>query len=183
MGYWYLRTGAGLNKTHESTIKYAMLDSFNCRKYLNGEKIGFSLYDEVYQLDYSEIENNYNSKDSPKRLYFLCPLLGESVRYLYYKGKSFICRNCGKHNYPIQQTVKGQKLYKKQITKALKQLKYDYKFAPFDLVYIRPHRPLYMHKLKYKKYMERLRHYQNLLDDDLRRQAKKIIGADYEKCL
>ena len=108
-----------------------------------------------------------DGKFGGKYAYFLCPICEKRVQFLYFEGKHFKCRECGKLNYPSQQVGKGltEAIFNLQqaairINPALES------YTPADLVGYIPHKPYGMHNSRFNK----------LLGDFIKAQR------EYERC-
>jgi len=95
-----------------------------------------------------------DGKFGGKYAYFLCPICEKRVQFLYFEGKHFKCRECGKLNYPSQQVGKGltEAIFNLQqaairINPALES------YSPADLLGYIPHKPHGMHQKKFDRLM------------------------------
>lgn len=89
-----------------------------------------------------------------KYAYFICPLCAKRVQYLYFEGKHFKCRECGKLNYPSQQIAKGLDEAIFNLQKAANRISPTLsEFTPFDLLKYKPSRPHGMHQRKFDRLM------------------------------
>jgi hypothetical protein len=172
----------GHNRTHGTTTQTVKLDIFELGrgflkgskrmycKWNNGASISIIRDDEhLMRLEYWYTDRKTGKREKIKQYvelswqdgrfggkyaYFLCPLCAKRVQFLYFEGKYFKCRKCGKLNYPSQQIAKGLdeaifNLHKaaNKISPALSE------FTPFDLLKYKPSRPHGMHQRKFNKLM------------------------------
>ena len=95
--------------------------------------------------------------------YWLCPCCGKRVRFLYFKGRGFLCRGCAKLNYRCQQRTKDSTNYAQDGLKlARERLGWvpPFDICPAEFPYVTPDRPKGMHRTTYYRYLARYRRYQ-----------------------
>lgn len=96
------------------------------------------------------------------RAFWLCPRCGRRVRYLYFKGLRFICRECARLNYRSQQETKdSMRDYWKGMGYAEKHLVVHPSSRPdgFSFPHYVPDRPLWMHETTYRHHLARFLKY------------------------
>ena len=111
--------------------------------------------------------------------FWLCPCCGRRARFLYFKGKGFVCRSCAKLNYRCQQRTKDS------VNPAYDGIRYAREklhwrplvaVVPADFPYMTPDRPKGMHKRTYYRYLARYRRYQEKYRRDSIREMLAILG-------
>lgn len=111
--------------------------------------------------------------------YWLCPRCGKRARYLYFKNRGFLCRNCARLNYHCQQRTKDSTNYARDGLKlAQERLGWTPPFdvCPADFPYMAPDRPRYMHRTTYHRYLARYRRYQKKYQRESMREMLAILG-------
>ncbi len=97
------------------------------------------------------------------RAFWLCPGCGKRVRYLYFKGRGFVCRECAKLNYRCQQRTRDSANYVQSGMKlAREKLHWEPPgwFTPLDFPDVTPPCPRYMHQATYQRHLARFKRYQ-----------------------
>lgn len=111
--------------------------------------------------------------------FWLCPHCGRRVRYLYFKGRGFVCRECAKLNYRCQQRTKDC------VNPAYDGIRYAREklhwqplidVVPADFPHMTPDRPKGMHRRTYYRYLARYRRYQEKYRRDSLRAMLAILG-------
>lgn len=110
--------------------------------------------------------------------FWLCPCCDRRARFLYFKGKGFVCRSCAKLNYAVQQRTKDSVNHAYDgIRLAREKLHWrpliDVK--PLDFPYMTPDRPKGMHETTYRRHLARYRRYQEKYRRDSLRQMLAIL--------
>lgn len=117
-------------------------------------------------------------------VFWLCPCCGRRVRYLYFKGRGFLCRGCAKLNYHCQQRTKDSvnSAYD-GIRLAREKLRWQplIDVLPMDFPYMTPGRPKGMHETTYRRYLARYRRYQEKYQRDSMRAMLAVLGGDVDK--
>jgi len=110
-------------------------------------------------LELSRKENGLGGSQA----FFLCPVCGGRVRYLYQVGAAFLCRKCAGLNYKSQQATRSNSMYyyDKGISLAEKRLSTWIRPDGFSFCSWIPERPRYMHQTTYRKYLRRFAKYQD----------------------
>ena len=111
-------------------------------------------------------------------VFWLCPRCGKRVRFLYFKGRGFLCRGCAKLNYRCQQRTKDSVNHAHDGLKlAREKLRWEPPFpmAPMDFPHVVPERPRYMHKRTYYRHLVRYRRYQEKYQRDSMREMLAIL--------
>ena len=110
--------------------------------------------------------------------YWLCPSCGKRVRFLYFKGRGFLCRECAKLNYRCQQRTEGSISHVQDGLKlALEKLGWEppFDFCPAIFPYVIPDRPKGMHMTTYYRYLARYRRYQEKYQRESMREMLAIL--------
>lgn len=111
--------------------------------------------------------------------FWLCPCCGHRVRFLYFKGQGFVCRECAKLNYRCQQRTRDSvnPAYD-GIRFAREKLHWEplIDVVPADFPYMTPDRPKGMHRRTYYRYLARYRRYQEKYRRDTLRAMLAILG-------
>ncbi len=112
-------------------------------------------------LELTRINNGFGGKP---RAFWLCPLCGRRVRYLYFKSLRFMCRKCAALNYRSQQETRSDCMYYYNKGMTLVDKRLDARLRPdgFSFCDWIPDRPRYMHKTTYQRYLRRFLRYQKL---------------------
>lgn len=95
-------------------------DSYDFKEHREGVRLNDWSYVHVERM-----RNNYDRESTVgSRVYFLCPLCGSRVRYLYFRGweKDPACRKCCGYNYQSQQTTKGMDMHRLHMEKAAEKM-------------------------------------------------------------
>ncbi len=112
------------------------------------------------------------------RAFWLCPCCGKRVRYLYFKDREFICRECARLNYRSQQRTRDSiNHFRDGMKLAREKLHWQplIDVVPLDFPYIAPDRPRYMHETTYRRYLARYRRYQEQYQRDSLREMLAIL--------
>ncbi len=112
------------------------------------------------------------------RAFWVCPGCGSRVRYLYFKGKGFVCRECAKLNYRCQQRTRDSTNYARDgLRLAREKLGWvpPFPVAPIEFPYVSPDRPRYMHRSKYFRILARYRRYQAKYQQDSMKEMLSIL--------
>ena len=113
-----------------------------------------------------------------KRTFWLCPCCGRRARYLYFKDRGFVCRDCAKLNYRSQQRTHGSlHHYRDGMRLAREKLQWEPPgwFVPMDFPHMTPPCPRYMHKTTYRRYLARYRRYQEQCQRESLREMLAIL--------
>ena len=105
-----------------------------------------------------------NSGFGGTRSFWMCPQCKSRVRYLYFKGWDFVCRECARLNYKSQQETKDSMCdYRRGMAFAENKLSVNPAFRPdgFDFCEYIPERPKGMHETTYRRYLARFFRYQS----------------------
>lgn len=97
------------------------------------------------------------------RVFWLCPVCGRRARYLYFKGQGFLCRECARFNYRIQQrTQNSLNHYRDGMRLAREKLGWEPPdwIVPIYFSRLTPPRPRYMHETTYQRHLAQFRRYQ-----------------------
>lgn len=112
------------------------------------------------------------------RAFWLCPRCGKRVRYLYFKDRRFMCRECACLNYRSQQETKDSVNHvRKGLKLADNRLHWTPPFpvAPVDFPHLTPDKPRGMHWSTYKRHLDRFRQYQAKYERDNLREMLSIL--------
>lgn len=178
MARW--RNTGGQNKTHRTVEKVSRIDSFEVAEIQGWGTVwaGQHILDCYTDLEYGEcsifipgmadpLEITTDAKPNGfggAQTFFLCPRCGQRGRYLYFKGRRFVCRKCAKLNYRSQQETrtgtmyfhnKGEKYAEKHLNVRRGDFPDGFHFSGWV-----PPRPRYMHRDTYKKHLLHLIKYQ-----------------------
>lgn len=191
-------------KTHGTIEKCGRIDSFEAMKCDSGEcdcviSAGDTMYldcDHVVLYKGSEIKervclyhplSNWSQEIRLTRIesgfggtraYWLCPACGERFRYLYFKGRRFICRKCAELNYTSQQETKNSR---RNVRKGLKVAEKHLDWwpvravSPAEFLAMFPQKPRGMHWSTYAKHIKRFMHYQEQYGDDWFRESMRAL--------
>lgn len=190
----------GSNKTHGQIERADRIDSFEIREggglllaTQNGRSrtpLWCALHgpaeSEVAELSYpgsrwrdtlelSRVRSGFGGS----RVYWLCPICGMRARFLYFKGRSFVCRTCATLNYRSQQRTKSSlNHFRDGMKLATETLYWDPPFdvVPMEFPYVTPDRPRYMHEETYRRHLARFRRYQEKYKQDSLREMLVILG-------
>lgn len=113
------------------------------------------------------------------RAFWLCPICGRRVRYLYFKDWRFVCRECARLNYRSQQrTWDSINHYRDGLKLAREKLGWEPPgwIVPMDFPNLTPPRPRYMHERTYRRHLTQFRKYQAAYQRDSMREALAILG-------
>lgn len=113
------------------------------------------------------------------RAFWLCPICGRRARYLYFKGRRFVCRGCANLNYRSQQRTRDSLNHAYDgIELARKKLRWQplIDVAPMDFPYVTPDKPKGMHETTYRRYLARYSRYQEKYRRDSLREMLSILG-------
>lgn len=112
------------------------------------------------------------------RAFWLCPICGKRARFLYFKDRRFVCRECAKLNYRSQQRTRDSiNHYRDGLKLARERLGWvppGY-ICPMDFPYLTPPRPRYMHQSTYRRHLARFRRYQAAYQRDSLREMLAIL--------
>lgn len=112
------------------------------------------------------------------RAFWLCPICGRRARFLYFKGRRFICRGCAKLNYQSQQRTQNSiNHYREGLKLAREKLGWEPPgyTVPADFPHLTPACPRYMHQSTYKRHLARFRRYQEAYQRDSLREMLAIL--------
>lgn len=130
---------------------YALVFGDICRLFPKGNYKGISI-----QL--SRKRNGYGGE----QVFFLCPVCGGRVRYLYWVGGRFLCRKCAHLNYASQQKTKDVMtdfyLGMAYVGKHLKPPAHE--INGFSFARYIPERPKGMHNKTYVRHLKKFKQYQ-----------------------
>lgn len=161
----------GMNKTHESIESAACIaDSFDYMA--RGLMEGDTSYIEGQRVLLRLVGSHYDNENSPKRVYFLCPSCGRSVRYLYDKRswERIMCRHCARLNYLTQQVAHGKRAYELRLRREAEAVGMPGYLSPIGLIQAGfPPKPAWMSQRQYVRHEERYH-----------RAADKLL-TEYEK--
>lgn len=113
-----------------------------------------------------------------RRFFWLCPTCGKRARYLYFKGRGFVCRDCAKLNYRSQQRTKNSiNHFRDGMRLATDKLQWRplIDVVQMDFPYVTPDRPRYMHQATYRRYLARYRRYQEKYQQESWREMLAIL--------
>lgn len=97
------------------------------------------------------------------RAFWLCPICGQRARFLYFKGRRFVCRKCGRLNYRSQQRTKDSSNHFQDGMRLATEKLHWYPpvdIVPMDFPHVTPDRPKGMHWVTYKRHIASFRQYQ-----------------------
>ena len=120
-----------------------------------------------------------NSGFGGTRAFWMCPQCKRRVRYLYFKGRGFMCRECASLNYKSQQETKDSMCdYRRGMAFAENKLSVNPAFRPdgFDFCEYIPERPKGMHETTYRRYLSRFLKYRERHTARTMADMKKFIG-------
>lgn len=194
-------SAGGRNKTHGQAERTPRLDSFEIGRDCGGSvEIGNTLTETEF-LDYAvyykgDSENvQFWYKGAPlkedltitrkqngfggSQVFFLCPVCGQRVRFLYLSRGAFRCRKCSRLNYrrSQQSTVDSMFWYQLGMEYAREH------FAPppflidgFSFGRWTPERKRYQHNGTYQKHLARFRRYQLYHSEKMKEELAAILG-------
>jgi len=185
----------GENKTHSQIERADRIDSFeagsqeDCGLLLaSRDGHSFSLRYDRCGLDTVELSSPgwrttleltfVPSGFGGSRAFWLCPCCGKRARYLYFKDRGFVCRECAKLNYRSQQRTRSSiNHFRDGMKLAREKLHWEpmIDVVPMDFPYIAPDRPRYMHEATYRRYLARYRRYQEQYQRDSLREMLAIL--------
>lgn len=168
--------GSGGHNRYKGTVEsYHRLDSYEVAKKLpKGNK------PRGLKLDGREVLFSYDPANyGGYRVYFLCPVCGKRVRFLYLTEYGFICRAHLNANYNRQQMGHWDKLVY-DMHEAIRPLGEHYtKLSPHDLEMLSicsiP-RPKYMREATYRKHILKFVRAKNRCIGDFMATAREIIS-------
>lgn len=191
----------GHNKQHGTIEKYRRLDSFRFYDYLMGDKYLYCKTSIKYPFNTGDIIYHAQSKTAEIRteggycdlklsrvfwidgkairMYFYCPYCGKRVRYLYHKKDQYMCRNCAKLNYRIQQ-VNGLDKMRLQMERLVeKELNYTFwrsenPNAMIETLFYIPN-PRYMRQKKYDILLKKFRQLQEEYNTEFLTQCANLL--------
>lgn len=191
----------GHNKQHGTIEKYRRLDSFRFYDYLMGDKYLYCKTSVKYPFNTGDIIYHAQSKTAEIRteggycdlklsrvfwidgksirMYFYCPYCGKRVRYLYNKKDRYMCRNCAKLNYRIQQ-VNGLDKMRLQMERLVeKELNYTFwrsenPNAMIETLFYIP-KPRYMRQEKYDTLLKKFRQLQEEYNAEFFTQCANLL--------
>ena len=118
----------------------------------------------LFPFSNNEIEIRLSHKPNTfggSQQFFICPVCGERVRFLYFTERLFQCRLCADLIYHSQRATKNDMTdYEKAMRLCVEKLNVDHWPNGFDFATYIPPKPKYMHITKYKKYLKRFSRYQ-----------------------
>lgn len=202
MSKW--RKNGGWNKSHGTVEKTPRIDSFEAGK-IEGSSVLFAaqkgrtlVFDCDHYTEYGlhteqEIvelwsEGWTQSLDLARipsglggsRAFWLCPVCGGRVRYLYQTGPRFLCRKCARLNYKSQQETRSDSMYYYHKGMALvgKRLSCWPLIRPdrFSFGEWLPDRPRYMHEVTYRRYLVQFLRYRKLHETRQLALLRKLLG-------
>lgn len=112
------------------------------------------------------------------RAFWLCPICGRRARFLYFKGRGFVCRECVKLNYRSQQRTRDSiNYYRDGLKLARERLGWEPPeyICPMDFPHLTPPCPRYMHQSTYRRHLARFRRYQTAYQRDSLREMLAIL--------
>lgn len=191
----------GHNRKHGTVEKCSRLDSFHFYDYLMGDKYLYCKASVKYPFNTGDII--YYIKDKTAqiktgggylnlelsripwvdgksiRMYFYCPYCGKRVRYLYHKRNQYMCRQCAKLNYRIQQ-VSGLDKMRLQMERLVeKELNYTFWRSEnpntmIETLFYIP-KPSHMRQTKYDALLKKFRQLQEDYNAELSRQFYNLL--------
>ncbi len=184
----------GANKTHGQIEQTDRIDSFEVqsgimyarhtgtvlpldysRSTLRGrEFVRLSCRGWETTLELSHIPSGFGGTRSCWR----CPNCGRRVRYLYFKGWGFLCRECAKLNYRSQQRTRDSiNRYRDGLKLAREKLHWEPPewTTPSDFPDLTPPRPRYMHEATYQRHLARFRQYQEAYQREAKQEMLTIL--------
>lgn len=192
----------GRNRTHGQIERADRIDSFEAGKvqlndwgtlyaHWNGKMIPLNCWRDLW-ADRETVELSYPERPWSTSLeltrtpsgfggscaFWLCPRCGRRVRYLYFKGRGFVCRECAKLNYQSQQRTKSSNNhFRDGMRLATEKLHWAplIDVVPADFPYMTPDRPKGMHRRTYYRYLARYRRYQKKYRRDTLRALLAIL--------
>lgn len=192
MSRW--RNNGGWNKTHGTVEKTPRIDSFDLAlTEIWGALWWGSLEIPIYQeedrcvlmpeckgeqeITLSRKANGYGKSQT----FFLCPICGARVRFLYFNGKCrlFKCRKCSQLNYRSQQETrsgtmfyydKGMDFVKKHLDRWPCVRPDGFSFCDWI-----PDRPRYQHQSTYRRYLRRFLWYRQKHSDRQIEDLKRLL--------
>ena len=120
-----------------------------------------------------------NSGFGGTRAFWMCPQCKRRVRYLYFKGRGFMCRECARLNYRSQQQTKDDMMYyRKGMDLAENRLSVNPDSRPdgFDFCEYVPGKPKGMHETTYRRYLSRFLKYRERHTDRTMADLKRLVG-------
>lgn len=186
----------GDNRTHGQIERAERIDSFEAGK-VDGWGILFSssmvplgcghfMEDdgEIVELSRGQWSTTLELTRTPSGfggscVFWLCPRCGKRVRFLYFKGRGFLCRGCAKLNYRCQQRTKDSVNHARDGLKlAREKLRWEPPFpvVPAEFPCVVPDRPKGMHRTTYYRYLARYRRYQEKYQRESMREMLAILG-------
>ena len=117
----------------------------------------------------------------------MCPQCKRRVRYLYFKGRGFMCRECAGLNYRSQQHTKDSMFwYWKGVKFAENKLSVNPAFRPdgFDFCEYIPERPKCMHEATYRRYLSKFLEYRRKHTERTMSDLRRFVGpAEWSEIL
>lgn len=113
------------------------------------------------------------------RAFWLCPCCRRRVRFLYFSGSDFMCRECASLNYKSQQETKDSMCdYRRGMAFAENKLSVNPAFRPdgFDFCEYIPERPKGMHETTYRRYLSRFLKYRERHTARTMADLKRLVG-------
>lgn len=112
------------------------------------------------------------------RAFWLCPICGRRARFLYFKDRRFVCRECAKLNYQSQQRTRDSiNHYRDGLKLARERLGWEPPgyIVPADFPRLTPPCPRYVHQSTYQRRLARFRQYQAAYQRDSLREMLAIL--------
>ena len=128
-----------------------------------------------WRLRITRINNGFGGT----RAFWLCPYCRRRVRYLYFNGNDFVCRECARLNYKSQQETKdSMRDYRRGMAFAENKLSVNPAFRPdgFDFCEYVPGKPKGMHGTTYRRYLSRFLKYRERHTARTMADLKRLVG-------
>lgn len=122
------------------------------------------------------IDNGFSGKG---QTFFLCPYCLRRVRFLYFDGADFACRQCAGLNYHSQQKTRdSMDYYRRGLRFAENKLKVNPAFTPDGISFCEyvPERPKGMHESTYRRRMAQFMKYRDRHTAQMLKDLRRFVG-------
>lgn len=191
----------GDNKTHGQIERAWRIDSFDTAISEGSGTLFARMGEKVHLLDFDHFTEYGSTPETDREFvelwgvqtlelsrtpsgfggscaFWLCPRCGKRARFLYFKGRGFVCRGCARLNYRCQQRTKDSINHVRDGLKlARERLGWvpPFEICPAEFPYVTPDRPKGMHETTYHRYLARYRRYQEKYQRESMREMLAIL--------